>query len=84
MIGSIKEDENESCQDNEEQKEDSERILKRELLLMDPLDACKAIVSRAFEKRGMEQAKTENSIASWEVGMRVNDNGRIKLCSYIV
>jgi hypothetical protein len=39
IIASKKEDENESCLDNEEQKlhkEDSNSIIKRELQLMDP------------------------------------------------
>jgi hypothetical protein len=59
FIGSIKEDENESCLDNEDLKEDTERIFRRELHLMDPKDACKSIINWEFEKRGRKLAKSD-------------------------
>ena len=32
----------------------------------------------------MELTEKEAGITSWEAQMRVNDNGRLKLCTYII
>jgi|LauGreDrversion4_2_1035121.scaffolds.fasta_scaffold189968_1 hypothetical protein len=51
---------------------------------MDPFEACRILFSKSFSKRGSELSEIEDDVAGWEVEMRVNDNGRLKLCTYII
>jgi hypothetical protein len=57
---------------------------------MDPIDALKLIHHHGCTKRAKEVIEKEirdsdkGTIKEWEVEMRVSQNGRIKLCSYIL